>query len=331
MRRREFIGSLICTAVAWPLAASAQQSAMPVIGLLSGIADVSIADTGETRRSAIRRGLSEQGYIEGRNVRFAYRFADGHYDRLPGLATELVSMPVTVIAAIGGSPSAIAAKAATSTIPIVFALGVDPVERGLVASYSSPGGNLTGLTDLDKTLTPKQLELLDELLPKTALVAEFVNPTNPNMGHEVGPTRDAARTLGRELIIVEASAETEIDAAFETLARQRVGGLLVGSEAFFTSQRDQIVKLAQHHGIPAIYTCGICARAGGLMSYAPNYSDLYHQVGVYIGKILNGARPADLPVLQPTTYELIINLKTAKELGITIPPSIMVRADEVIE
>jgi putative ABC transport system substrate-binding protein len=178
---------------------------------------------------------------------------------------------------------------------------------------------------------PKLLELLNELLPKTAILAELVNPANQNVDAEIRPTRDAARTLGRDLIIVEASTEHEIDAAFETLARQRVGGLLVGNEAFFTSQRDQIVKLAQHHGIPAIYTCGICARAGGLMSYAPNYSDMYRQVGVYIGKILNGARPGDLPVMQPTTYELIINLKTAKELGITIPPSIMVRADEVIE
>ena len=210
MRRREFIGSLIGTAVAWPLAASAQQAAMPVIGLLSSVEDWYRSE----RLAGIRRGLSEQSYIEGRNVRFEYRSAEGHYDRLPALATELVSMRVTVIAAIGGSPSAIAAKAATSTIPIVFALGVDPVERGLVASYSSPGGNLTGLTDTDRSLQPKQLELLDELLPKTALVAQFANPTNPNMDHEIRPTRDAAKTLGRELIIVEASTETRNRSGF---------------------------------------------------------------------------------------------------------------------
>jgi putative ABC transport system substrate-binding protein len=272
----------------------------------AAFADVSITDTGETRSSIIRRALSEQGYIEGRNVRFERRFADGHYDRLPAMATELVSMRVTVIAAIGGSPSAIAAKAVTSTIPIVFFLGVDPVERGLVASYSSPGGNLTGLTDIDKTLTPKQLELLNELLPKTALVAGLVNPANQTTDAEIiKPTRDAARTLGRDLIIVGASTEHEIDAAFETMTRQRVGGFIVAAEAFLWAQHDRILKLAQHHGLPAISAWRELPGAGGLMSYGTNYSDVYRQVGVYIGKILNGARPADLPVMGPTIYELI--------------------------
>jgi putative ABC transport system substrate-binding protein len=241
-------------------------------------------------------------------------------------------MRVTVIAAIEASPAAFAVKAATTTIPIVFWLGVDPVERGLVASYNSPGGNVTGVTVVDKSLMPKQLELLDELLPKTAHVAALVNPANQTTDAEViRPTRDAARTLGRDLIIVGASAEHEIDAAFETLVRQRVGGLIVWREAFLWTQRHRIVKLAQHHGIPVISGFRTLTEAGGLMSYSTPTSESYRQVGVYIGKILSGARPADLPVIGPTTYELIINLKTAKELGLTIPPSIMVRANEVIE
>jgi putative ABC transport system substrate-binding protein len=325
MRRRKFIGLLSGAVIAWPLVARAQQSAMPVIGLLSSISPDSY------NLPAIRRGLSEQGYVEGRNVTIEYRSADGHYDRLPALATELVSMRVTVIAAFPSSPAAIAAKAATLTIPIVFYLGVGSVELGLVANYNSPGVDVTGVSVVDSSLTPKRLELLNELLPKAALVAELVNPTNRTTEAEITVAREAARALGRDFIIVEASTEHEIDAAFETLARQQAGGLVVWQEAFFNSRRDQIVKLAQHHGLPAVYGWRTSAEAGGLMSYGPNISELYRQVGVYIGKILNGARPGDLPVMQPTTYELIINLKTAKELGITIPPSIMVRADDVIE
>ncbi len=329
MNRRELItllgGAAAAASLLCPPAARAQQAAMPVIGLLSSI------PVEPNVFAAIRRGLSEQGYVEGRNVRIEYRHPDGQYDRLPALATELVSMPVTVIAAVGSSPAALAAKAATPRIPIVFLLGIDPVEVGLVASYNSPGGNVTGVSVIATSLTPKRLELLDELLPKAASVAELVNPTNRNADAEIRLAREAARALGRAFIVVEASTDGEIDAAFETLARQQAGGLVVWQEAFFNSRRDRIATLAQRHRLPTIAGWRAFPEGGGFVSYGTNILESYRQVGTYLGKILKGARPADLPVMQPTTYELVVNLKAAKGLGIAIPPTLIARADEVIE
>jgi ABC-type uncharacterized transport system substrate-binding protein len=325
LKRREFIALLGGTAVAWPLAARAQQPAMPVIGFLSSIFEEAYI------LAAFRRGLIEQGYIEGRNVAIIYRYAEGQYDRLPALATELVSWPVNVIAAVGSSPAALATKSATQKIPIVFFLGADVVELGLVASYNRPGGNATGVSVIATSLTPKRLEFLDGIVPKSAPIAELINPTNRLVDAESKLAQEAAGTLGRDLILVEASTEVEIDAAFETLARRGAGGLAVWQEAFLTSRRHQIVALAQRHRLPAIGPVRLFTEAGGLMSYGTNVSEMYRQVGIYVGKILKGASPNDLPVLQPTTYELVINLKTAKALGLEIPPTLLARADEVIE
>lgn len=324
MRRREFI-TLLGSGATWPLAARAQQPAVPVIGFLSSIsAEAYIL-------AAFRRGLSEQGYVEGRNVTIEYRYAEGQYDRLPALATELVSRPVNVIVAVPSSPAALAAKAATPRIPIVFFLGADVVELGLVASYNKPGGNATGVSIIVSSLTPKRLELLDQLLVKSAPVALLVNPTNRLVDAERKLAQEAARALGRELILVGAGTESEIDAAFETLTQRGAGGLAVWQEAYLTGRRHQIMALAQRHRIPTIYPGRLYTEAGGFMSYGANPSEAYRQVGIYVGKILKGASPADLPVLQPTNYELVINLKTAKELGVEIPPKLLALADEVID
>jgi putative ABC transport system substrate-binding protein len=324
MRRREFI-TLLGGAAAWPIVARAQQPAMPVIGFLSSVSEEPYII------AAIRRGLSEQGYVEGRNLRIEYRYAHGQYDRLPALASELVSLPVAVIVALPSSPAALAAKAATAKIPITFALGADAVQLGLVASYNLPGGNVTGVSVIATSLTPKRLGLLDELLPKSAPVAVLANPTNRLADTELQLAKEAARALGRELIVVQAGSEGEIDAAFEPLARQGVGGLTVVQEAYLTSRRHQIVALAQRHRLPAIYATRQFPEIGGFISYGTNPSESYRQVGIYAGRILKGTKPADLPVMQPTRFELVINLKTAKALGLEVPPTLLALADEVIE
>jgi putative tryptophan/tyrosine transport system substrate-binding protein len=328
MKRREFIALLSgLAAIAWPLLARAQQIAMPVIGFLS---------TG-TREgyapfvAAFHEGLKEAGYIEGQNVAIEYRWAEGRHDQLPALASELVRLRVTLIAATGGTPSALAAKAATSTIPIVFYLGIDPVQFGLVASLNRPGGNMTGIAALTIELEAKRLEFLHELLPTAAIIAVLVNPNNPAIEAETRSMRDAVRSLGLQLEILRASAVGDIDTAFAALVELRAGALIVLADAFLTSRRNQIVALAARHAVPAMFHWREFAVAGGLVSYGPRLADGYRQVGVYVGKILKGAKPADLPVQQAVKLELVINLKTAKALGLKVPPALLLRADEVIE
>jgi len=325
MKRREFI-TLLGGAASWPLAARAQQQPMPVIGFLSSTSEEAYILT------AFRRGLSEQGFVENINVAIDYRYADGHYDRLTAFATELVARPVSVLVAVPSSPAALAAKAATSSIPIVFDLGADPVELGLVASYNRPGANATGaVAVVVSSLTPKRLELLDGLLAKAAPMALLVNPTNKLVDAERKLAEEAAQALGRELILVGGGTESEIDAAFETLVQRGAGGLAVWQEAYLGSRRHQITALAQRHKIPTIYPNRLATEAGGFMSYGSNPSGMYRQLGAYAGKILKGASPGDLPVLQPTTYELVINVKTARAIGLTIPPQLLTLADEVLE
>jgi putative tryptophan/tyrosine transport system substrate-binding protein len=325
MRRRDFVAGL-GSAAAWPIAARAQQAPLPVIGLLSSV----FADTHPI--GAFHRGLAEQGYVENRNVAIEYRFAEGRYDRLPALASELVSRPVDVIAAVGSSPAALAAKSATQRIPIAFFLGVDVVELGLVASYNRPGGNATGVSVIAVSLMPKRMDLLDKLLAKSAPIGVLVNPANKLFTNgESKLAREAARALGRDLILVEASMESEIAAAFDTLAKQSAGGLVISQEAFLESRRDQIVALALRHGLPMVGPIQPFAEAGALMSYGAKIGEAYRQVGIYVGKILRGQSPADLPVVQPATYEFVINLKTAKVLGLDIPPTLVALVDAVIE
>jgi putative tryptophan/tyrosine transport system substrate-binding protein len=329
MNRRKFIALVSGAAASLP-AARAQQSerppgALPIVGLLGSVS------TNSDRLAEFRRGLSEQGYVEGRNVRIEYRSADGQYDRLPAQAAELVSLPVNVIAAVGSSPSAKAAKGATSRIPIVFYLGVDPVEMGLVASFNSPGGNITGVCAWQASMTPKLFEMLDELVPKPALLAFLINPNNPFAGKDAKVAQLSAKDIGRDLVVLGAGTEAEIDATFEGLAQQRVRGLIVDQEAFLSARSHQIASLGLRYKIPALHAEVTFAEAGGLISYSANALELYRQVGIYVGKILKGASPAQLPVLQPTKYELVINLKTAKLLDLTIPPALLATADKVIE
>ena len=326
MRRREFITLIGGEMAAWPRAARTQQPAMPVIGFLLGASPEAYAPM----MTAFRQGLKEAGYVEGHNVAIEYRWAEGHYDRLPALAADLVRRQVAEIVT-GGTPAALAAKAASSTIPIVILVGIDPVQIGLVASLNRPGGNVTGLAGLAVEVAAKQLEVLHELLRTSAAVALLVNPNNPVTEPETKGVRDAARSLGLQLHVLDASTEGEIDAAFEKLIELRAGGLVVSVDAFLTSQRDQIVALAARHAVPAIYGVREFAAAGGLMSYGIDLADAYRQVGIYAGKILKGAKPADLPVQQVARVEFVINLKTAKTLGLTFPITLLGRADEVIE
>jgi putative tryptophan/tyrosine transport system substrate-binding protein len=324
VKRREFL-VLVGSAMAAACPLRAQQKAMPVIGYLH------YASPGPNAPNvaAFHQGLSETGYVEGQNVAIEYRWAAGRYDRLPALATDLVGHKVDVIVA-AGPPAARAAKSATSTIPIVFA-SADPVGEGLVASLARPGGNLTGISALSTELTPKRLELLSELVPQIRVTALLVNPNNPTAESIIGDVQGAARAKVVQLHILKAGAESEIDTAFATLVQLRVGALIVGADPFFFSRRGQLVELAARHALPAIYESREFATAGGLISYGSSLAAAYRQTGIYAGKILKGAKPTDLPVEQPTTFELVINLNTAKALGLTVPPSILARADEVIE
>jgi putative ABC transport system substrate-binding protein len=327
MRRRNFLAGIVSTTVAWPLTALAQQPAMPVIGFLgSGLADVFVNDL-----AGFRGGLNEVGYVEGRNVAIEYRWAGGQYDRLPALAADLARREVTVIVASGGAVSALAAKAATSTIPIVFVMGDDPVRFGIVASLSRPSSNVTGVTLFISELMAKRLELLISAMPGTPAIAMLVNPKNPNAESEAKEIEAAARTSGRALRLLNASTEGDIEVAFESLVQQRLSALLVGTDTFFYGRRDQLVALAASHTIPAIYFEREFVTASGLMSYGPNFSGEWRQAGIYAGRILKGEKPGDLPVLQPTKFEFVINRKTAKALGLDIPPSLLATADEVIE
>jgi putative ABC transport system substrate-binding protein len=325
MRRREFI-SVLGGAAASPLAAWAQQPAMPVIGFLSSAAPGPFKQFVE----AFQRGLNEKGFIEGQNATIEYRWAEGRFERLPALAADLVQHNVAVITATGGPPSALAAKAATSTIPIVFNVASDPIKLGLVASLNHPGGNATGVNLFSVAVEPKKLELLHELVPKAQIIGVFVNPHNTNAETVIGEVERAARALQLQVNVVKVSAADEFDAAFASV-RQAAGALLVAADPFFTAQREALVALAAQHSMPAIYEWREFATAGGLMSYGTNLSEAYHQVGVYTGRILKGEKPSDLPVVQPTKFEVVINIKTAKTLGLTVPPSLFALADEVIE
>jgi ABC-type uncharacterized transport system substrate-binding protein len=327
MKRREFIALLGAAAVTWPFMARAQQSAMPVIGFPT----IGSAATNASTLTNFREGLREQGFVEGR-VLIESRYAPtGNYDGLLALAAELVRLPVAVLFATGSAGVARAAKAATATIPIVFANGGDPVKVGLVASLNRPGGNATGVTFYTSALVAKRLELLRELVPQAQMIAFLVNPTNPVTQGDTDDMEDAARSVGQQIMVVRAKNETEIDAAFAAIAQQRVGALLVDVDAYFNSRRDRLAALAAHYGIPASYNNRRYVEAGGLMSYGPNLDDAVRQAGVYVGRILKGEKPTDLPVQQPTKFELVINHKVAKTLGLIIPPSLQALADEVIE
>jgi putative tryptophan/tyrosine transport system substrate-binding protein len=330
LKRREFITLLGGAAVALPLAAHAQQpdrNVLPVIGFLSSRSPREAASA----VAAFRQGLGQTGYFEGKNVTIEYRWAEGQYDRLPALAAELVSRNVTLIVATGGEPSAFAAKGATRTIPIVFTAGGDPVKLGLVASLNQPGGNATGVTFFFTLLGAKRLELLHELTPKAAVFALLVNPSNPTVEDDTQAAQTAARSVGLGLIVVNAATERGVEIAFATLVEKRAEGLIIGDDPFLISQRDQIVSLAARHGVPTAYFSREFTEAGGLMSYGTSIANGYRQVGNYAGQILKGAKPTDLPVMQPTNFDFVINLKTAKALGLTVPPTLVVRADEVIE
>jgi putative ABC transport system substrate-binding protein len=323
--RRDFI-RLIGGAAAWPLAARAQQPTMPVVGFLNS----AIAATYLPFAAAFRDGLHETGYIENQNVTIEYRWADNHYDRLAELAADLVRRQVTVVAATG-TPAALAVKAATSTIPIVFTAAVDPVAAGLVASLSRPGGNLTGVSAYISQLAAKRLGLLRELVPNAGVMGVLVNPKYLDAESQRKEATEAARILGQQIHIVNIGSEDDFNRAFATLVQFKAGALLVNADVLFVSRRDQLVALAAHHKIPAIYHQREFVLAGGLMSYAPRLTDAYRQAGVYVGRILKGAKPADLPVVQPTKFELAINLKAAKALGLAMPDRLLALADEVIE
>jgi ABC-type uncharacterized transport system substrate-binding protein len=326
MQRREFLGALGGAAVAWPLAARSQQPAMPAIGFLNQ----GLAKPGAYLAAAFRKGLNEVGYVEGQNLAIEYRWAEGDYSQLPALAADLVNRKVAGLA-VAFLPAALAAKAATSTIPICFVTGVDPVKEGLVASLNRPGSNVTGVAFFSSVVVAKRLGLLHDLLPAAGIFAVLVNPANPSAEVVSRDLQAAARTLGKQIIVLAASTQHELDGRLTTLVQQRVDALIVAPDAFFDSQRDRIVGLVARHAIPTIYERRETAVAGGLMSYGANVADAFHQAGIYTGRILKGEKPADLPVMQPTRLEFVINLTTAKTLGLTIPPGLLAIADEVIE
>jgi putative ABC transport system substrate-binding protein len=326
VKRREFF-TLLGGAVAWPLAARAQQPAMPVIGFLSGRSQNEAS--GDT--AAFHQGLNELGYVDGRNVAVEYRWADGRNERLPDLAAALVRRQVAVLAAVGGNDSALAAKAATATIPIVFTSGADPVKVGLVASFNRPGGNVTGVSWFSTELGPKRMGLLNELVPNITIAALVVNPRNREFTDQAETAQQVARVLGWRLHVIGASSENEIDAAFALTKQQRANAIVMGSDPFFRSRLKQIIALAAHDAIPTIYVTREFVEGGGLISYGNSVRDAYRRAGIQTGRLLKGAKPTDLPVDQATKFELVINLKTAKALGLTVPDKLLVTADEVIE
>ena len=328
IERREFLATLGGAVAAWPIAARAQQPAMPVIGFLSS----SSRDVDDVRRLApFREGMSEVGYTEGRNVVIEYRGADDQLDRLPALAADLARRQVSIIAAAGSPASALAVKSVTRTIPIVFTNAADPVRIGLVASLNRPGGNVTGVTELGAELGAKRLGLLRELVPSATSIAVLVNPTRPGVDAQSAQAQEAARALGLPLHILTASSERDFDAIFLTLVQLRAGALVISADALFNDRSDQIVALARRYSVPTIYEWREAVAAGGLISYDTRRTDAYRQIGILAGRILKGEKPADLPILQPTKFELVINMKTAKALGLTIPQPLMLRADEVIQ
>jgi len=327
MKRREFI-TLLGGAAAWPLAARAQQQAMPVIGFLGSASP----DRWAGRMRAFHQGLSETGYAEGRNVAIEYRWAEGQNDRLGPLAAELVGRQVTVIVTPGSTPAALAAKGATTTIPIVFEVASDPVELGLVTSLARPGGNITGVTSLNAEVGPKRLELLHELVPTATVVGLLVNPTNPNLAELTTKNlHAAARSLGLKMHILHASADRDFDTVFATLNQLRAGALVIGTDPFFSSRLEQLATLTARHAVPTVYQFREFTAAGGLMSYGGSLTDTFRAAGVYTGRILKGDKPADLPVQRTTKVELFLNLRTAKVLGLEVPRTLIARADEVIE
>jgi putative ABC transport system substrate-binding protein len=327
MRRRAFITLLGGTAAGWPLAARAQQPAVPVVGLLGSES----RDLSADRLGALLQGLSEAGYVEGRNVAIEYRWAEGQADRMPALAAELVRRQVSVIVTFASTAAALAAKAATTTIPIVSPMAADPVAVGLVASLNRPGGNLTGVTSLNAELYPKRLELLHELVPAATLIAFLVNPTNANAEADTGDAQAAARTLGVRLHVLHARTERDFDGSFASLAQLGAGALVISSDPLFNLRSEQLGALALRHAVPTIFQTRAFAAAGGLMSYGVSVADIFRLAGVYTGRVLNGEKPADLPVQLATKFELFINLETAKALGLTVPLPLLTRADEVIE
>ena len=323
--RRELIAALGGAAAAWPLAARAQQPAIPVIGFLDG------QSFDPYLMTAFRQALKDAGYIEGRTVGIYFRSADGQTDRLVTLAGDIVGRHVAVIVTTGGGAAALAAYATTTTIPIVFVSGIDPVTSGLVVNLNRPGGNATGVYIFQQVLEGKRLGLLHGLVPTAALIAVLLNPTNANFQTQLRGVQDAARDLGQQVSILSASNERDLDVAFASVAQSRAGALLVGSDPFFDNERDQVVALATRFAIPAIYEGREFAMAGGLASYGTSLADAYRQAGIYAGRILRGEKPADLPVVQPTKFEFVINLKTAKTLGLDVPPALSASADEIIE
>lgn len=327
IKRREFISLLGGAGAAWPLATRAQQSAMPVIGFLSSAS----AQTFSRLVAAFREGLNETGYSEGRNVAIEFRYANGDYDQLTSLAADLVRRHVAVIVAGGGAVTVLAAKKAAPTTPIVFGIGDDPIKFGLVDNLSRPGGNITGVTLFISVLSGKRLQLLSEFNPSTSYIALLLNPKNPNAEDEKKETESAARAAGRELRILPASTDEEIEATLSTLVGKNGASLLVGTDTFFFSRRDKIVGFANRHAIPALYFVREFAAAGGLMSYGTDFAREWHQAGIYTGRILKGTKPADLPVTQPTRFEFVINLKTARALAIDVPAKLLALADEVLE
>ena len=326
MRRRDFIKVVTGSAITWPLTARAQQPAMPVVGYLSALSHAAV----ERYNDAFVAGLMETGYVDGKNVKIEYSWAEGYYDRLPALAADLVRERVAIIFA-GAAPSALAAKAATTTIPIVFIVGSDPVKLGVVTGLNRPGGNLTGVNLLIREIEAKRLGLLHQLVPTATKLAVLLNPKTVNAETQLSEVRSAGRTLGPQIEVIDASDERDIDMAFASLAQKKFGGLVVSADPFFNNSRSQFIALAARYSMPTLYFVREFVNSGGLISYGTSITEAYHQVGVYIGKILSGAKPSDLPIVQPTTFELVVNLKTAKTLGLTVPPTILATADEVIE
>jgi len=327
MRRREFIKLISGTAAAWPLAVRAQQQTTPVVGFMSARSPAEAS----ADLAAFRHGLGQTGYFEGKNVTIEYRWAEGHYDRLPAMAAELVARQVAVIAAVGGEPSGLAAKAATNTIPIVCTLGGDAVKAGLVTQLNRPGGNITGVTIVGVEIAPKRLELAHQLVPNASTLAVLINSKFPMGLAEAHDMQAAARSLGLQITVLDASNESEIETAFAVHGQQKIDGLIINTDPFLLGQRQQIVQLAARNNIPTVYFLREFVDAGGLMSYGPSVSNSYRQAGIYVGRILKGEKAGELPVVQPTKFDLVINLRTARTLGLDIPTNLLVRADEVIE